>query len=306
MAARAELVTLAGEPLLRRMRSARERILLASPYLSMTAAKRLLEAAAASSAMELRLLTALDEGSVRGGSLSPTALAALREGGFELASIANLHAKLSLVDADWGLVGSGNLTGAGLGLEGMGNVELGVELGSAQLDGAAAIYARWWKRADPVSADELERLATLPVEPVRGSGTALGPTLRPSGAEELEAILAEDAEAAASRRYWIKANYHRHDQEDWWKRGWISDSRHASYAVGDLIVLYLSAREGGPACCPAIVRAATPARHDPGWVIDHGDAEAIPQWPFVTETQRGYCSITREQFEAGARALKAS
>lgn len=327
MGTRAELVTVASRSLLGQLRRAQARIWLASPFLSITAAERLIENAAGAGAADRRLLTAVDEGSVRAGSLSPKALLALQESGFELASIANLHAKLSLVDSAWGMVGSGNLTGAGLGLGGAGNVELGVELDPAQLHAAATIYASWWERAKPVRKDELERLATLPVDPSSGRGKALGPKLPLSGAEELEAILAEDEATAASRRYWIKANYHRHDLENWWTRDWISDSRRASYAIGDLIVLYLSAHEDGPARCPAIVRATTTARHDPDWVIAKGDPEAALQWPFVTETaclaevpvtegidlsvmdktaqslQNGYCEITRKQFEAGARAL---
>lgn len=320
-----ELITAASETLLWQLRHACNRIWLASPYVSTTAAKRLIETAAP--VRERRLLTAVDEASVRAGVLSAKALLELQANDFEVASIEHLHAKLSLVDS-WGMVGSGNLTAAGLGLEGKGNLELGVELDAAQCVGAAAIFTRWWERADPVQASELEWLASLPVRPRREADASRRPRLPLNGAEDLEAILAEDPVTAASRRYWIKANYHRHDLEDWWRRGWISDRRRASYAPGDLIFLYLSARNDGPARCPAVVRAMTTIRHDPDFVLAEGDAEAVPQWPFVTETARiaqvlpvtegigleamgktpqslenGYCGITREQFEAGARAL---
>lgn len=323
----AELVTAANRALLWQLRHASDRIWLASPYLSMTAASRLVKEATSSTAGQRRLLTSVNERSVRAGVLSAKALMMLQTNNFEVASIDNLHAKLSLVD-HWGLVGSGNLTDAGLGLGGEGNLELGVELSPAQCRGAAAIFARWWNRADLVQALELERLASLPVERSSGKGMSQGPALPLSGAEDLEAILAEDPAIAASRGYWIKANYHRHDREDWWNRNWISDGRRASYAVGDLLFLYLSAHDGGPARCPALVRAMTTIRHDPAFVLAEGDAEAVPQWPFVTETlrvaqvlpategikleamsktaqslERGYCRITREQFEAGARAL---
>ena len=321
-----ELVTVASETLLWQLRHASRRVWLASPYISMMAAKRLVEATAAG-VHERRLLTAINEASVRAGVLSAKALLELQANGFEVASIENLHAKLSLVDS-WGMVGSGNLTAAGLGLESEGNLELGVGLDAAQCLGAAAIFARWWQRADPVPAAELERLASLPVQRPPGRDVSRGPKLPLDGAEDLEAILAEDPATAASRRYWIKANYHRHDREDWWNRGWISDHRRASYAPRDLIFLYLGARDGGPARCAAVVRAMTTIRHDPDFVLAEGDAEAIPKWPFVTETGRvaqvlpategielevmgktsqslenGYCGITREQFEAGARAL---
>lgn len=322
-----ELVTAASESLLWQLGNARERIWLCSPFVSMTATRQLIKSAAAAAAGDRRLLTATNEASVRMGVLDANALLNLQANGFKVANIGNLHAKLSVVDS-WGFVGSGNLTAAGLGLEGKGNLELGVEMGATDSLGAAAIFARWWERAAPVSVAELERLASLPVERPSGTGASQGPTLPLSGAEDLESILAEDPATAASRRYWIKANYHRHDKEDWWTRGWISDWRRASYGVRDLIFLYLSARDGGPARCPAVVRAMTTIRHDPDFVLAEGDAEAVPQWPFVTETARvaqilpatdgielevmgktsrslenGYCEITRPQFEAGAKAL---
>jgi len=318
------LVTAANEALLWRISNAHSRIWLASPYVSATAAKRLVETP---TECERRLLSAVNEGSVRSGVLSANALLELQAGGFEVASIDNLHAKLSLVDS-WGMLGSGNLTAAGLGIAGEGNVELGVELSAAQCLGAAAIFARWWRQAELVETAELERLASLPVQNPSRKGISNGPELALNGAEDLEAILAEKASAAASRNYWIKANYHRHDREDWWERGWISDHRRASYAPGDLIFLYLGARDGGPARCPVLVQVMTTIRHDPDFLLNEGDAEAVPQWPFVTETARiarvlpttdgvelevmgktaqslenGYCSITREQFEAGTKAL---
>jgi hypothetical protein len=323
----AELVTAANRALLWRLRHASDRIWLASPYVSMAAANRLIEDAASSTTGGRRLLTAVNERSVRAGVLSAKALLALQANDFEIASIENLHAKLYLVD-NWALIGSGNLTGAGLGLGSEGNLELGIELSPAQCRGADAIFTRWWRQADPVQAAELERLAALPVERPSGRAVSHGPTLPLNGAEDLEAILAEDPAGAAARRYWIKANYHRHDREDWWNRNWISDRRRASYAVGDLIFLYLSAHDDGPARCPAVVRAMTTIRHDPQFVLAEGDAEAVSQWPFVTEIlpvaqvlpatdgveleamdktaqslENGYCGITRQQFESGARAL---
>lgn len=324
----ADLITAASGVLLWQLRHARERIWLASPYLSMTAAKRLVGEIRPESPADRRLLTSVDEGAVRAGVLSAKALLELRANQFEIRDIQNLHAKMSLVDS-WGLVGSGNLTGAGLGLDGDGNLELGVELDAAQRRGGDAIFERWWKRAKPVPKAELERLAALPVQRKPKQGTSPGPALPLSGAEDLEAILNEGPRAAASRRYWIKANYHRHDHEDWWRRGWISDWRRASYAPGDLIVLYISAHDGGPASCPAIVRVMTPIRHDPEFVRAT-DPEAVPQWTFVTDIVRiaqvlpvregiklevmektgqslqgGFCGLTRGQFEKGARALLA-
>ena len=198
-----------------------------------------------------------------------------------------------------------------------------------QIDAAAGLFADWWKRAEPVTTEVIEAYAALPRisrQPVEVGD--FGPTLDITQTQELDEILAEDETAATTRGYWIKSNYHRAGDENWWHRGWISDRRKAPYEVGDLIVLYLSARDGGPANCPAIVRVVSRSRHDRDWVIAHRDAAAADRWPYVTETavvaevpvssgiplslveksgqsvQGGYCRISREQFEKFALAMR--
>lgn len=90
-------------------------------------------------------------GSVQVGALNPGALRLLKDEGWEIRSIRNLHAKLSIVDGFWGLVGSGNLTNAGLGSTAKGNVELGVTLSPEQIDAASSIYEGWWREADEIT-----------------------------------------------------------------------------------------------------------------------------------------------------------
>ena len=86
----------------------------------------------------------------------------------ELTSRDNLHAKVSIADSSWGLVGSGNLTNAGLGSTDRGNAELGVVLDSDQILEAAKIFEGWWLQAKPVSRsliatyDALERIPRSP------------------------------------------------------------------------------------------------------------------------------------------------
>lgn len=223
---------------------------------------------------------------------------------------------------------SGNLTGSGLGGEKGGNVELGVILSPLQVRAAAELLVKWWGKADPVDAQAIESYALLPRLPSRAAQDGIGPVLQLGGTALLDDILAEDEGIARSRGYWIKSNYHRHDDEEWWHRGWISDWRQAPYEIGDFIVLYLSARDGGPASCPAIVRVTSPSELDRQWVVEHRDAAAADQWPYVTKTaviaevpitggiplglagksgqsvQSGYCSITREEFVRMAEAMR--
>jgi hypothetical protein len=170
--------------------------------------------------------------------------------------------------------------------------------------------------------DKLERVSTSPQEV-----PDFGSVVEPPQTGTLEQILAEDQASAQSRGYWIKSAYHAPDNPDWWHRGWISDAMRPSYAVGDLIVIYLGKKNDGPQLCPAIVRAASVPREDRQWVLDHRDEAAADKWRQVTETtfvadvpiadgvplaligkdgrsvQRGNCRITRAEFETLARAM---
>jgi PLD-like domain len=275
------LRTFARGELLRQIASAKSTIRLASPFLSRPVAEELVNPADASTAAEKRLLTALVAGSVRIRALDPEALHLLKEAGWQIRSIRNLHAKVSLIDSDWGLVGSGNLTNAGLGSTERGNVELGVVLNSAQIELAASLYDGWLDEAETVTDVDIERFSAMPKSRgIHGAEEGIGPALAIAEASELERILGtEDPQ----RRYWVKANYHRRstDGQGWWQRGWISDWRRASYRKGDLILLYLGAKYDGPRKCPVVARVIKESRYDPEFVRRF-DPEAGDRWPYVT------------------------
>lgn len=323
-----ELVTYARTELLARIRGAEQRVWLASPFLSKPVAEEIVTTVEESSATERHLLTALVAGSVQTRVLDPSGLETLLDAGFEICSVPNLHAKVSLIDMSWGLVGSGNLTNSGLGSEGRANVELGVVLDAEQIVTAAELYGRWWDDADPVGTTVLAAYAALPrLERSPGQPFFHGSPVGVGLPQSLEEILAEDELTALGRGYWVKSNYQRHDDPAWWNRGWISDWRQASYAIGDLIVLYLSAKDGGPAICPAVVRVTEQSQMAREWIVEHGDPEAAQKWPYRTmievvdevpiesgakleefglsgqSVQGGYCSITRQQFEEALRAM---
>jgi phosphatidylserine/phosphatidylglycerophosphate/cardiolipin synthase-like enzyme len=245
------LVQFARERLLKRTEQAQERVWLVSPFLTLPIALKIGEAAARSEAHDRRLLTALDPRSIQVGVLDPKALSTLHECGFEIASIANLHAKVSLVDTDWGLVGSGNLTGSGLGWRGSGNRELGVLLTRRQIGIATDLVEQWWEEAIGITPSRIAEYADLPKFPDSPVGS-FGSTLTIPTAEGLEQILNEDPETAKARRYWIDANYHNPSNETWWHRNWISGPRRANYEPGDLIFIYLTKNSGGPGACAAL------------------------------------------------------
>lgn len=320
------LISYAREVLMKRIAGAKRRIWLASPFLTLPIAEEICEKATGTKAGDLRLLTALEPRSVKVGVLDPKGLALLKKSGFKISHRENLHAKASLID-DWGLIGSGNLTGKGLGgSDGGGNYELGVVLSEAQRRSAARTFGRWWKKSEPASdrliawLDGLERLP-------RKASDNRGPVFPVFDVEDLKLALAE---SAPQRRYWADANYHSPANEAWWQeRRWISGPRYVHYGEGDLIVIYLGAKNRGPKRCPAMVRATA----DTEWNEDHvaryrEDAETASRWPNVTwieilaeaspvsvgvpleliektgrSLQRGSCKLTRKQFKTLADAM---
>lgn len=100
--AKGELVTFAREQLLERIADARESVWLVSPFLTRSVSERIRDAVEQSSARERRLLTALSDRSVQVGVLDARALSVLHEGDFRLASIRNLHAKVTIVEVSGG------------------------------------------------------------------------------------------------------------------------------------------------------------------------------------------------------------
>jgi PLD-like domain len=306
--------------------AAEEQVWLVSPFLTAPIAATLAAAVAGSPTARKRLLTDLDPRAVRCGSLDPKALSTLLNAGFEIRSIANLHAKVALVDSRWGLIGSGNLTGAGLGGEGgRGNYEMGTILSLSQLEAASRIVLGWWKRAAEVDAEQVAIYAALPKLPKEPIGS-LGPLVEPPRTAKLEEILEEDPETAASRCYWINSNYHDPANEYWWRRNWVSDGGNKSYDVGDLLVIYLGKTNKGPQLCPAVLRVAETCRYDREFVLAERDLEAAERWPYVTRTSfvaevppsmgaplalagktylsvENGCELTRAEFESLAQAL---
>jgi hypothetical protein len=289
-AASGQLIEVARPLLLKRLRQAKREVVLVAPFLTMEVADALGQSATTSSATRLRLLTALTKRSVIAGVLDPAALALLTDYGFEVRSIRNLHAKLTLVDEGWGLLGSGNLTTRGLGGGPNGNVELGVVLSPPQIRQARAVAARWWRQAAPVTTAELAAYSKLPRAPgVPGAGMGVGPVL-PVDADDLLV-----RKRRGSTGWWLKMLYHdtRAGQPDWWRRvSWVSDGRPPAnplkptggprYQSGDLLVFYLVERDGPVRCCPAIAEVQAIARYDPEFVRTNAAAGEHLQWPWVT------------------------
>ncbi len=183
------------------LRKSHRSIAIASPFMSLPVADQLIRAADEGRAAKRRLITAINDAAVAGGYLDPRAIEAFVGAGFDVRSLRNLHAKVVLVDDSWGVLGSGNLTAAGLG---GGNAELGIVLSRTQTIAAEKEhFASWWRAAKPV---DLKRLRAVerrrrprdpPETPTRRPGRDLeaaepAEALAPSEAARDGGILAQD------------------------------------------------------------------------------------------------------------------
>jgi len=268
-----------------RLQAATSEVFIASPFLSAEVAHQVVLRTAASGAGRFRLLTCLSPAATSQGVLDPQGLLELAEAGWELRSGRNLHAKVSLVDRRWGLIGSGNLTVRGLGGEDVrASAELGVVLSRSQVREAEEIALRWWEEAESIGPEEIEKCPPRRRRQGR-QRSAVGPDLGQKDA----------LEGTPEQRsgIWLKMIYDRTETRgpEWWdSHGWVSD-RHLlregdrpilrpSYQEGDLLVLYVVGRG-----CPAIVEVTRAAEFEPERVREDPDAQPDDwkRWGWVTE-----------------------
>ncbi|MDP9135814.1 MAG: phospholipase D-like domain-containing protein [Actinomycetota bacterium] len=271
------------------LRGARRSVAIAAPFLSLPVADRLIRAADAGKAAQRRLITAVNDAAVAGGYLDPYAVERFVEAGFEVRSLRNLHAKVVVVDGTWGIVGSGNLTAAGL--DG-GNAELGVVLGAKQAVAARdRHFASWWRAAEPVDMARLRRIAAQrrPRSPRDRQRAGQGGIWKPP---------IKKAPRLPRRRgsggYWLKIMYDlpgRRPASHWRDGAWISDRhtlapdgralRRPSYEIGDHLVVYLAG--GEQPRCPAVLQVTAEPVFDPRRVRREGRAGDDERWAWLTE-----------------------
>jgi hypothetical protein len=268
-----DLALLAHEPLLEALGNAFGDVLLASPFVSSSAAGPLREVAKTSSA-SWRLLTALRPESVASGFLNLEAIRWLMDAGVKVRSSTELHAKVALCDSVFGMVGSANLTGRGLGLAEASNLELSVLLSAAQCATAREVFETWWAGAAEVSKAALRD--------VEAKARAL-PRPRSPQSKTRQGAVGDVAETlllqSRDRGLWVKAVYGE-GGDLFAGDGWISSGGgRPSFAVGDLVLIY--SRSAG--ACNAVVEIRTEARHDPRFVELKGGyvPKDADRWPWV-------------------------
>ncbi len=238
-------------------------VTLASPYLSEPVALRLAELAERSR-HEWYLLTCLDPRAAANHYLSIAGLTRLFEAGVMIQHCPQLHAKAYVVGTSFAIIGSANLTDAGLGSAQASNLELSVTVPRPDVPRVQSILDQWWDEGFEVGQDDIDRLerqaAALPPDPRPGP-----PAPRP--ANDLDAVVDQLLNEARQDNVglWIKTLYDTPDPDNWISGGWFSSSKRPSCEPGDLVLLY-SKKEHG---CVAVVEIAQSAEQDPNLVSDH-------------------------------------
>lgn len=297
-------------------------VLLTSPYLTYDACARIASTAQAS-LHPFVLVTTLDPSAVANGYLSVKGLGKLLESGVQVRHAERVHAKCFLVGSR-AMLGSANLTGAGLGSSAIPNRELGVLLSEDDAQDARRAVDAWPARVVTRTdlADLLAKSERLTREPVAPS-------------EEFDATtalqLAEQLLADArdpGRGLWLKLEYGEPALEGWREASWFASPKKGKpgFREGDLVMICAKDTHD----CYAVVEVARdPERQPADYVASTAkhDPEAAERWPWINRTvprlvpdelmelklhelgvsgqglQNGHVRLQLDQFTAGVRAL---
>lgn len=263
------------------LRAATDRVRLASPFISVRIAKQLAGIASGSTAA-WSLITRLDAAAAAGGYLSTDGLRALMDAGVVLRHARRLHAKVYLADENFGMAGSANLTGPGLGASANPNLELSLRLRPEDSLAAWTQVDEWWNTSTAVSRQDLDDLDRRARALPRAIAVQLSPEL--DGADEDASQLANLVGDARERNLWVKAQYGQPNYDQWRSEFWFSSAAHRrpSFAPGDLVLIYAKDAHA----CYAIVEVVDEPRNDPRYIVERGgrSEEEANRWPWVNRT----------------------
>ena len=296
-------------------------VLLTSPYLAYDVCARIASAAQASP-HQFVLVTTLDPSAVANGYLSVKGLDRLLDSEVEVRHADRLHAKCFLVGSR-AMLGSANLTGAGLGSSATPNRELGVVLSEDDAQDARRAVEAWparvVTRADLAALlAKSERLTRQPAAPSEelDATTAL---------QMAEQLLADARDPG--RGLWLKLEYGELALDGWREDSWFASPKKGKpgFRAGDLVMACAKDTHD----CYAVVEVADDPEHQPDYVARTAeyDPEAAERWPWINRTvprlvpdelmelklhelgvsgqglQNGHVRLQLDQFTAGVRAL---
>ncbi|NMR32373.1 phospholipase D-like domain-containing protein [Crystallibacter degradans] len=297
-------------------------VLLASPYLSYDVCRHLARVASRSD-YRWQLFTCLDPSAVANGFLRTDGLRELQNGGVNIRHVDRLHAKTFVVGGR-GFLGSANLTGAGLGSSKSPNVELGVELGMAQVLSVKVAMESWSSRE--ITADDLKELHAQARQLTRAAIPSADGIGGVSGLALVEQLLldARDRE----RSLWLKSEYGVPALDKWRSEWFFGNPPQGpdrkwppTIKPGDLVLI--RAQTGD---CYAVVEVTSRPEDRPKDYVEERGHEAN-RWPWVNRTkprfvphellelkanelvrstgglQNGYIRLSFEQFTDAVRSL---
>jgi hypothetical protein len=293
-------------------------VILASPYLSFEVCNRL-AAAAGQSDSNWRLFTCLDPSAVANGYLSIEGLKLLTGGRVRVSHVDRLHAKTFIV-GDRGFLGSANLTGAGLGSSNAANVELGVDLGSMQVEAVKHSISAWPSR--DVVANDLEKLRAQARHLTNASTSASNDLDNESALALVEQLLVDARDE--KRTLWMKSEYGEPALDQWRREWWFGSPAKGRPSIkqGDLVLICAQQTHD----CYAVVEVTSLPEFLPD---DYREArgDESNRWPWVNRTtprfvpdrllglkarelvastgglQNGHIKLKFDEFTAGVRAL---
>jgi hypothetical protein len=296
-------------------------VLLASPYLSYDVCRQLAQVASRSD-YKWHLFTCLDASAVANGFLRTDGLVELKHGGVNVRHVDRLHAKTFVIGGR-GFLGSANLTGAGLGSSAAPNVELGVELGAAQVVSVKMAMESWSSRE--VTTDDLNELHAQAKQLTQATRPSLGGKGSVSGLALAEQLLLDARDN--KRGLWLKSEYGA-PALDQWRNEWFFGSPKKGEGKGrprikpgDLVLICAETRD-----CYAVVEVTSEPLELPQDYVDERGHEA-DRWPWVSRTkarlvpdrllelkanelvrstrglQNGHMRLSFEQFTSAVRSL---
>src|SRR5690625_2392562 len=298
-------------------------VTLTSPYLAYDTCRQVASAASDSS-WTWRLMTALDPSAVANGYLSVQGMRTLLQAGVEVFHVDRLHAKCFVVGTR-AMLGSANLTGAGLGSSASPNRELGVELAPEQAREALEAISEWPVWA--VNSDDLEQLEqaaqALTKPPLQTTEESLDAR---SALQMAETILADARDE--DRSLWLKLEYDAPKCDGWKKASFFASPKKGrpGFRPGELV--FICAKEWRD--CYAVAEVTSEPEFQPGdcaEVVAEDRPGDLERWPWINRTvprlvpdglrelkldelgvqgralQNGHVRLRFDQFTAGIRAL---
>lgn len=275
---RIKIIEHAGRELYEALDADPGQVTLASPFLSLAVAQELAKRVADSD-YYWYLLTRSDASAAARGFLSLDGLQLLLDAGVEITHCPNLHAKAFVVGRRFGMLGSANLTSAGLGLSSFSNHELSVRLEGTGVRRLQKMLDGWWESGSDLGQRELDELRSraeaLPRPPLvpRTAGGAKN--------DQLAAVVRKIIDEARDSRaaLWVKSVEKTPAADNWNPSSWFSShsANRPGFVPGDLVLLY-SKEAGG---CVGVLEVLDEPRFDPGFVSDELGAAEGQRWPWV-------------------------